>query len=302
MKHIFVINPKAGKSDRELQIRDYLSSYPEKLDIEIYVTKSKGDGREFTRQYLKTHPTNCMYRFYACGGDGTLHDVVNGAVGYENAEVACLAFGSGNDFIKNFENTERFKDIGKVIRGKAKKIDILKVDDKYSINIFNYGFDGEATFAMLRFKRWPGISGPLAYKLGALNCLLFKMNQYLKITVDSKVAFDGKGLLIAVANGLCYGGGYYCAPEAKIDDGLIDVCLVKKISRFKAASLMKVYKKGEHLKDPSLKDLIYYTKCKSVIVESNKPVAYAIDGEVFRKQKVVIDMAPSILNFVIPEE
>lgn len=155
---------------------------------------------------------------------------------------------------------------------------------------------------MLRFKRWSFISGPLAYKLGALNCLLFKMNQYMRITLDSQVVFDGKGLLIAVANGSCYGGGFHCAPEAKIDDGLIDVCLVKKISRRKAAGLMKVYKRGEHLNAPKLKDIVYYAKCRKAIVESNKPVAYAIDGEVYRKQKVMIKMVPSSLNFVIPKE
>jgi len=300
MKHIFVVNPKAGKTDRVAQITEELEVYKDKIDYEIYVTKSIGDAREYVKAYLSSHPKDVIYRFYACGGDGTLHDVVNGAAGFENAEVACYASGSGNDFVKNFPDKERFKSLDCLINGKSQKIDLLKVDDKYCINIFNYGFDGEVTFGMLRFKRWPLVSGPMAYNLAAITSLLFKMNQYLKITVDNEVIFDGKGLLVAVANGNCYGGGFHCAPEAKIDDGLIDLCLVKKVSRFKAAGLIKIYKAGEHIHNPKLKDLIDYRRCQHVIVESHKPVAYAIDGEVFRKQRVVIDMIKSALNFVVP--
>lgn len=204
--------------------------------------------------------------------------------------------------MKNFGDTEKFKVLSKVINGIRKKIDLLKVDEKYCVNIFNYGFDGEVTFGMLKFKKWPFVSGPMAYNLAAITSLLFKMNQYLKITVDNKVLFDGKGLLVAVANGNCYGGGFHCAPEAKVDDGLIDICLIKKVSRFKAANLIKVYKAGEHLHNEKLRNLVNYVKGKDVIVESNKPVAYAIDGEVFRKQKVIIKMMPSALNFVVPAD
>ncbi|MFA6624187.1 MAG: diacylglycerol kinase family protein [Bacilli bacterium] len=302
MKHIFVINPKAGKTDRVEEIKKELKAFDGKIDYEVYVTKKRGDAKDFVHEYLTNNDKKETYRFYACGGDGTLHDVVNGAVGFENAQVACYASGSGNDFVKNFGNTDKFKDLKTLIDGKPHKIDLLKVDDRYCINIFNYVFDGEVTFAMLRFKKWPCVSGPMAYNLAALTSLLFKMNQYLKVKVDDKVIFDGKGLLVAVANGHTYGGGFHCAPEAKVDDGLIDVCLVKKVSRFKAANLIKVYKAGEHLQNEKLKNTVVYLKGKDVVVESHKPVAFAIDGEVFRKEKVIIKMIPSCLNFVVPQE
>lgn len=302
MKHIFIVNPRAGKVDRVEEITNDLEKYKKDYDISIYVTKCRGDAREYVRDFLDSHPKDEIYRFYACGGDGTLHDVVNGAVNHSNAEVACYASGSGNDFVKNFSNPEGFRNLDKTIKGKAHPIDLLKVDDQYSVNIFNYGFDGEVTFAMLKFKRWPLITGTMAYNLAAITSLLFKMNQYLKLTEDNEVIFDRKGLLVAVANGYCYGGGYHCAPEAKVDDGLIDVCLVKRISKFKAAGLMKVYKKGEHIHNDKMGNLIDYRKCKHVVVESSRPVAYAIDGEVYRKQKVKIDIVEKAINFVIPQE
>ena len=301
MKHIFVINPKAGKINRFEEISKELLAYDVKIEYEIYETKSKGDGRTFVHNYLETHDSNETYRFYAIGGDGSLHDVVNGAFGFDNAEVACYASGSGNDFIKNFGNGPEFRSLDALIKGKSQKIDLLQVDEKVCINIFNYGFDGEVTFAMHRFKRWPLVTGKMAYNLGALSSMLFKMSTPLKVTIDGALEFDEKGLLIAVANGHTYGGGFRCAPLSKVDDGIIDVCLVKKVSRFKAPALMAIYKRGDHISSKKLEDKVIYKKCKEVTIESPKPVAYAIDGETFRDNKIHIKMLHLALNFVVPE-
>lgn len=302
MKHIFVVNPNAGKKDRFSDICELLKKYDGKIDYEVYKTTCKGDGREFVKSYLSSHPKDEIYRFYAIGGDGSLHDVVNGAYMYENAEVACFPSGSGNDFIKSFKDHPGFRDIDKLINGKVKKVDLLKANNKVSINIFNYGFDGEVTFKMHKIKRWPLMSGKGAYNLAAISSLLFNMSTPMKVTLDDEVVFDDKGLLIAVANGHTYGGGYKCAPLSLVDDGLIDVCLIKKVSRFSAPGLMGVYKKGEHLESKKLKDKVIYKKCKHVVIESPQPVAYAIDGEVFREAKIDITILPLALNFVLPED
>lgn len=159
MKHIFVVNPNAGRKDRFSDICELLKKYDGKIDYEVYKTTCKGDGREFVKSYLTSHPKGEIYRFYAIGGDGSLHDVVNGAYMYENVEVACFPSGSGNDFIKSFKDHPGFRDIDKLINGKVKKVDLLKANNKVSINIFNYGFDGEVTFKMHKIKRWPLMSG-----------------------------------------------------------------------------------------------------------------------------------------------
>lgn len=301
MKHIFVINPNAGKKDRYEEISSLLKKYDGIIDYETYRTTCKGDGREFVKNYLLTHPKEETYRFYAIGGDGSLHDVVNGAYEFPNAEVACYPSGSGNDFIKNFDNHEGFRDLDSLINGHVKKVDLLKANNKVSINIFNYGFDGEVTFKMHRIKKWPLMSGKGAYNVAAFASLLLNMSTKMKITLDEEVIFDDKGLLIAVANGHTYGGGYKCAPESKVDDGLIDVCLIKKISRFKAPSLMSIYKRGEHISNKKLEGKVIYKKCKHVTIESPNPVAYAIDGEVFREKFIDITILPLALNFVLPE-
>lgn len=302
MKHIFVVNPNAGRKDRFSDICELLKKYDGKIDYEVYKTTCKGDGREFVKNYLSSHPKDEIYRFYAIGGDGSLHDVVNGAYMFPNAEVSCFPSGSGNDFIKSFKDHSGFRDIDKLINGKVKKVDLLKANNKVSINIFNYGFDGEVTFKIHKIKRWPLMSGKGAYNLAAISSLMYNMSTQMKITLDDEVVFDDKGLLIAVANGHTYGGGYKCAPLSLVDDGLIDVCLIKKVSRFSAPGLMGVYKKGEHLESEKLKGKVIYKKCKHVVIESPQPVAYAIDGEVFREAKIDITILPLALNFVLPED
>ena len=302
MKHIFVVNPKAGKINRVEDIKNQLKAYDGRIDYEIYPTKAIGDGISFVREYLNSHSDKEIYRFYACGGDGTLNEVVAGANGHSNVEVAVYACGSGNDFIKNFGNGPEFRSIDALINGEGKKIDLIKVDNKVCVNIVSFGFDGEVTFAMHKFKRWPLVTGRMAYNLAAVTSLLFKMSASFKLEVDDEVVFDGRGLLAAVANGHTYGGGFRCAPEACVDDGIMDICLCKKISRFKASSLMSLYKKGEHLTNPKFKDVIIYKKGKRVKITSTKPVAYQIDGETFRKNSLAIEIEPLAISFVIPKK
>jgi diacylglycerol kinase family enzyme len=121
MHHIFVINPKAGRVDRTPEIAAKLHQYDGKIDYEIYVTKSLGDAQGIMSETIfENHDPKETYRFYACGGDGTLYDVVNGSYGFPNVEVACVASGSGNDFVKNF-HTLKFRDLDKEIAGKRQE-------------------------------------------------------------------------------------------------------------------------------------------------------------------------------------
>ena len=114
MKHVFVINPAAGKGKALGIIKPQIDEICKKhaLDYEIYVTEKKNDGIEFVERRAKSGEE---LRFYACGGDGTLYEVVNGAFGYKNAQVAVIPLGSGNDFIRLFGRYFDFLKLEKVI-------------------------------------------------------------------------------------------------------------------------------------------------------------------------------------------
>ena len=125
MKHIFVINPAAGQGKALDFIRPKIEEICKKeaLDYEIYVTEKKGDGIEYVENKAKSGEE---IRFYACGGDGTLYDVVNGAFGYKNAQVAVIPLGSGNDFIRLFGTKEDFLNLEDQINGVPVEFDVIK--------------------------------------------------------------------------------------------------------------------------------------------------------------------------------
>ena len=103
MKHIFVINPASGVKNRTEEITSLVKQVLSEEDYIIYETKGIGDAIIFVREFIVSHPNDSL-RFYACGGDGTLNEVVNGAIGYDNVEVTNYPIGSANDFLKYFGN------------------------------------------------------------------------------------------------------------------------------------------------------------------------------------------------------
>ena len=298
MKHIFIINPCAGIASRVKETIGKIKRILKKDEYEIHETTCESDAEKFVREYNN----NGKVRFYACGGDGTLNEVVNGAINKPNTEVTCYPIGSGNDFLKYFGHPIKFLDLEKLVHGTSVKCDLLKCNDKYSINVFNMGFDGGVAHRQKKIKKWPFVSGKMAYNISVGVSLFTKINHKIKLFIDEKLVYEGKSALLAMANAICYGGGYYCAPRAKINDGLIDVCLVKKVNLIQFAKLVKSYKKGTHLENPKAKPFIDYYNAKHIEVMSEKKLYCSRDGEIFKTNKVVVDIIPNAIDFIVPSE
>ena len=111
MKHIFIINPTAGKQDSRQRIYDMAKELREKheLDVQCILTKKQGHATEIARKLCKE---GGELRFYACGGDGTANEVANGILGFDNAAMTMVPVGTGNDLLKNFgDDLEKFRDV-----------------------------------------------------------------------------------------------------------------------------------------------------------------------------------------------
>lgn len=299
MKHIFIINPKSGKKDSTEFIKNYLKENHSDIDYEIYNTKGVGDAINFVKEKCKTKTKPIT--FYACGGDGTLNEVVNGVYGYDDVYLTVYPCGSGNDFIKVFGKEKNFLSLSDLINGKPKKIDVINVNGRYSINMINLGFDGAVAYNMLKFKRLPLVSGKGAYNIALVYSLIFKMKHKCKIYIDDELVFDGKMLLTAVGNGYCCGGGYYCLPKASVEDGLMDAVYVKTISRGKFIRLVSKYKDGTYVDDPKYDKFMKYVKCKKMRLVSEKDIAYSIDGECNVSTDITMTIESQSINFVVPE-
>lgn len=299
MKHIFIINPTAGVKNSFNLIKEEVEKLQD-IDYVIYETKAKGDAISYVKNYLSNNSRE-LCRFYACGGDGTLFEVINGAVGFPNAEVSCVPIGSGNDFLKYFGNTEAFKNISDLVNGNTLCIDLLKINDTYVTNVFNIGFDSRVVVKQAKIKRWPLMTGKSAYNLSVFLSLFGKLSWKSKLYIDDELIYDGKMTLAAIANAKCYGGGYYCCPKALVDDGLLDVCFVKKVSVITFAKLVKKYKAGLHVDDPKIGKYLIYKQGRKVKLEIEKVLPYSADGEIEYTNNATLEIVDKCVKFVIPK-
>lgn len=300
MKHIFIINPKSGKKDSTLTISNFLKENYCDLDYIIYNTKAVNDATNYVKK--KCEENEDEITFYACGGDGTLNEVINGAAGYNDVYVTVYPCGSGNDFVKAFGKENYFNDLHNIINGEVKKIDLLNVNGRLTTNMANLGFDASVAFNMQKFKKWPLITGKGAYNISLIYSLIFNMKHQCEIIIDDEKVFEGKMLLTAAGNGVCCGGSYYCLPQAQIDDGYIDAVFIKKISRIKFLMMVGKYKDGSYINDEKYKKYVTLKKCKKIKLISNKDIAYSLDGECSVNKQFDISIEPQAINFIIPKQ
>ena len=303
MRHVFIINPAAGKGHSQNGLEKEITKAADELGVsyEIYYSSCIGDAERYVRSLCETSVTEPI-RFYACGGDGTLNEVANGAVGFENAGIGVIPVGTGNDFVKNFDHKDPFFDIAAQINGKAIKIDGIKINDKYSINMANMGFDCSVVETVAKIKRRPWISSDFAYIAGVIAEFVKLPDVKVKsMTVDGERVNKSSLLLCVLANGCFYGGGFHPAPKAELDDGLIDIFYIDRISRLNFINLIGSYKKGTYINNERIMKMATYHKCREVDVDFGGEVSVCVDGEVAKFSRVHIESAPRLFNFILPE-
>ncbi len=300
MKYIFIINPKAGAGENEKTVRTAIEKLPQKESCEVYLTKAVGDAMEYVRKKSQSEK-NESFVFVACGGDGTINEVMNGAAGNENAAVTCYPCGSGNDFVKCFGGSEKFSDLSSLLEKNPKKIDLLKVGNRYSVNVTNFGFDTTVAITINKEREKTGHGNKNAYTKGIVTALIKSMKTECIVIADGETLNpDGKLLLCTAANGQYVGGSFKCAPRAKVDDGLMEVCLIKPISRLRFVKVLKPYTAGEHLDSEEMKDIIVYRQAKKLEVIAKPGFAYSLDGEIIYSDRFTIELEKGAVNFIAP--
>ena len=302
MKHIFIYNPAAGKDGATTitKLQKAMQAYGDRYDYEFYPTQAPGDATTFVRAYCESDP-NTPLRFYACGGDGTANEVLHGIIGFENASMTCYPCGSGNDYVKYYGGSKRFLDLDALLNATEVPVDVMRIGDRYSINVTNFGFDTAVARTMNNVRHKWLIGGKNAYTTGIVKALFTAMKNHCTVTVDGEVLNpDGKMLLCTVSNGRYVGGSFCCAPLSRNDDGLLEVCFVKPLSRLTFIKLVDVYKKGEHIGNPAFEKYVIYRQAKSVHVSAPKGFAYTLDGEIVECNDFTIDILPAAIRFAVP--
>lgn len=304
MRHIFIINPSAGRRNIAGEMERMLGRIDGSIDRDLYVTSGPGDATRHVESLCLSHPGE-EFCFYACGGDGTLNEVVAGAVGHGNARVTCYPSGSGNDYVKYYGGREGFLDIAALVGGEVREVDIMRVepadgDVRYSLNVCNFGFDAIVCKTMEQVRRKWLIGGRNAYTTGIVKALFTGRRTCCSISVDGSAVHDGDMLLCTLGNGRYVGGAYMCSPLSRNDDGLIEVCMFKPLSIIRFAKLIGSYREGSFIHRDDVKDKMVYRRGRSIDIDCPQPIDLCVDGELLRSSRFHVEQLPKAIRFVVP--
>lgn len=298
-KHYFIVNPTAGTHSAEQEILDKLKPFEGVYDITLYLTRSPNDASLYVRSICESHQG--PLRFYACGGDGTLNEVVNGAYGFTHAAVGCYPCGSGDDYIKYYGGKAMFVDMQTQLEGTETSVDLMQIGDRLAINMVHFGFDSKVALTMRKLRRHPMFGGRKAYYAGVLSAFFQPFANACRVMVDGEALNERTLMLCTIACGQYVGGSFRCAPRSDNRDGLLDVCLVKHVGRLGFISMISSYTKGEHLDNPRIKRILAYRRGRSVQLDMDKPFPILLDGELLNLSNVRVDVLPQAIRFVVPK-
>lgn len=292
MKHLFIINPAAGKGKGTIFVEHIKRLMDGRAEYYIEITKRKGEATEIVRKY--THEDD--YIIYAVGGDGTINEVVNGMVGSESI-LAIIPAGSGNDFIRTiYPHHKQEELLYKLLNGRRECIDVFKINEKYFLNIASVGLDAEIVFNAGLFKNKSYIKSDAAYIISIFKTLFGYKSRKFRVSLDGKETCHNKILLLAVANGRFYGGGIPIAPKAKVDDAKADICLVKDLKLRKIFSIIPKLFKARH---DEAEEVEFY-RASQIKIESAEKFRVNIDGEIAEADKINIEVMPQAIQVIVP--
>lgn len=301
VKHVFILNPAAGKGKMQIDLQAQIDRVCTErgVDYEIHPTSAVGEATEYVRACCESHPDTVL-RFYACGGDGTLSETVNGAHGYTNACVGVVPVGTGNDFVRNFDQSDAFLDINAQLDGESVMLDLMQYNGKLCANMINIGFDCEVVKLTAKLKRNKLIPKGMAYIVGLVITLIRKPGVTAGVSVDGGEIQQRRMLLTSVANGAWCGGGFHSTPLALLGDGVLDTLLIKNVGRLRFLSLVGLYKKGTFIDNKRAREVIDYIKGHSVCYTFEAPQSICVDGEITEVRELEVSAIRDALRLIVP--
>ena len=307
MKTIVIVNPQAGNGRTE-KIWPNIESALEKSigSFEVLQTTCRGDATDLSRRILKEDAA----RIVAVGGDGHLNEVLNGFIENDlpvnpESRLSFVMTGTGCDFQRSLGISGKWQNAAAKLKdAKVRKIDVGKVTytaaDKtqkirYFDNIASFGLSGAVDHCLEHSRLRDYLGGSPLFLWATIKTVFTHPNQSIRFRIDDGPEEEICSRLGLLANGRYFGGAMHAAPEAELDDGLLDLLMLKEISVAKFLwHLPKIYK-GTHLKIPE----IFFQKVRKFTAESSEQVILDIDGESPGYLAATFEVLPKILNLQI---
>lgn len=301
MKHVFIINPIAGKKDGTARVMDSAKKLAahHALDVDCILTKHAGHARDTARALAASGKP---VRIYACGGDGTVNEIANGIAGFCNAAMSCIPVGTGNDFLKNFGDTAPlFANPENLWDGVPFPLDAIDCNGQLAMTVACSGFDATVADEVHKYEGVPLLGGKQSSYILSLgvNFFLRSLGHHWRITLDG-VPMTGDFTLASVCNGRYYGGGFMPVAEAKMNDGVLNTIVVRKVSRLAFLRFVGAYSKGKYFTLPHIATC--YT-AGEIIIESldDRNIVTCLDGESIYGNRVVVKLSDKKVRFFGPK-
>lgn len=303
MKHIFIINPRAGKEKENIsvRVRQYVDSRPD-LETLVFNTEYVGHETELVKRLCHIFEDE-MIRLYVCGGGGSLCRVISGITNFSMVEVAFHPCGMNNDFLNVFEgDTAAFKNLTSLVNGTPMYMDLLDFGLGRALNSCSVGYSAKISSDVNNLARYNFGGTKAPYYLSIARNTLVLISSHYDILAD-KQDFSGHYTLISAFNGISYGGYYSPLQKASPLDGKMNLLMYELPSWFGEFAAIRHFRKGELDKLGKNVKLVACTEMNLKMPESRK-MYFSADGEVFdmssAKNQVAIRVMPAMLKFVLP--
>ena len=284
-----IVNPAAGKgTGAKIAPRLAADLADAGLSVDIVTTPGPGEAAR-----LASHAVEDGYeRVIAVGGDGTANEVANGLVG-TNVALGLYPIGSGNDFARALGYPRKRSQVAAFLGSAHEcRIDVGEVNGRVFLNAAGVGIDGHVAERVLASSR---VVGPtLGYFVGSIVSIATYRPREMRVRIDGTTR-AGKHVMVVAANGTHFGSGMRVAPDAKLDDGLLDVVVGGDLGRWSSlVALAKLYR-GTHVDGRT----ILAFKAASLDVDFDAPQPMQADGEASRTTGIKIRVRPRALTVLV---
>ncbi len=286
--YALILNPKSGRGKGRRFEHEIHAELERRVgEVKLFITQYPGHAKEIADQIKNDYSV-----IIAAGGDGTIHEVVNGMM-YGKAALAVIPTGSGNDFVKMLDiPLDYLAAIDIILRDVRMKIDVGKVGEVYFPNGLGIGFDAWVVRESMKIKR---LRGFFIYLYSVLKTVFMYRNQKLRIEMNGTTQ-EKNIFLIAVGNGVAMGGGFFLTPDAVIDDGAFDVCIIRALNKKEIFLNLPKALNGKHV---SMKQ-VEMIRTDALTIRSQEGIAAHADGELMGMNltELEVTMLPSVLEVV----
>lgn len=293
-RSLVIVNPEA-KHGETARLVPVLTQLFEPIDHDLVLTEHIGHAAEYAAAAAGFETV------VAVGGDGTIHEVLNGLMTIpadKRPALALVPTGSGNDTRRTLGISESLPEaVTQVTTGVRKPFDVIACNGVYANNSVALGLDARVTAKSVEYKVTKKRSGLWLYLSALIHVLLKEYyNHDITVAWDDEEPVPCSMLIMALMNGPTYGGGFFIAPDAVPDDGLLDVCMIDPLPLMGAFARLPFVILGKHT---GFK-VVHMSRHRKVVVTSAVPLSGQIDGEVLLETRYDIELLPGAIDYIVP--